>query len=64
MRQFKWLYVTLWYLLVGRIGGNEVMRLIPMQISCQNQRSKHLNCKYIYPISCKIAKIQNKGLKS
>jgi hypothetical protein len=28
-------------------------------LSCQNQRSKHLNFNYIYPISYKIAKKAN-----
>ena len=27
-----------------------------LHVSCQNQRSKHLNFQYIYPISYKIAK--------
>jgi hypothetical protein len=32
--------------------------LSKLVISCQNQRSKHLNIKYIYRISYRIAKRQ------
>ena len=32
---------------------------VAIQISCQNQRSKHINCQYIYLISYKIANKAN-----
>jgi len=50
-------YTTLWHWWVRWIDGREGCAWL--QISCQNQRSKHLNFQYIYLISYKIAKKAN-----